>query len=269
MKAFVYWLHLPTHTDPFSQGYVGVSCDPKKRLRVHTWLAKKGRHENPILENVFNKHEKVLHTILLIGEENYCYEIENKMRPSKNTGWNINIGGTKPPECDWTGKTHTDETKLKMSQSKKEQFANNKWFESVWVPTHKGPSEEGKKTISEKAKARFQDKEWVDNVFTPAWKAGHGTMQGEQNPMFGKKHSDETLEKMKQAKQGKYDGSKNPMAGKNHSDEAKAKVSAAIKGSMWITNGDETRKIRDGDPIPEGFVKGRKLKTEHYSEIHW
>ena len=77
MKAFVYWLHLPEHKDPFTEGYVGVSCNPKTRMRVHTWLARRKKHENPILANVFNKYENVLQTILLIAEEEYCYEMEN------------------------------------------------------------------------------------------------------------------------------------------------------------------------------------------------
>ena len=35
VKACVYWLHLPEHSDMFSEGYIGVSVNPKKRLYEH------------------------------------------------------------------------------------------------------------------------------------------------------------------------------------------------------------------------------------------
>jgi len=135
------------------------------------------------------------------------------------------------------------------------------------MTTHRGPSEEGKKSISKKAKARFQDKDWYENVFMPAWKEARGDFRGENNPMFGKTHSEKTRKKQSEAKKGKYVGSSNPMHGQTHSSDARDKIAAAMKGTIWITNGNETKKIKDGDPIPEGFIKGRKLKTEHYSEI--
>ena len=57
--------------------------------------------------------------------------------------------------------------------------------------------------------------------------------------------------------------------GKNHSDETKKKIGKANSkmigsknsqfGTMWITNGQENKKIRkDVDVIPEGWYKGRK-----------
>lgn len=45
---------------------------------------------------------------------------------------------------------------------------------------------------------------------------------GENHPMFGKHHSDETRERMKNNHKG--------MIGKNHSDESKSKISKAKKG---------------------------------------
>ena len=61
---------------------------------------------------------------------------------------------------------------------------------------------------------------------------------GQDNPNFGKKYSEKTKKKMKEAKLGKYlgkdnpnygnhklEGKNNPMFGKNHSDEAKNKMS--------------------------------------------
>ena len=56
--------------------------------------------------------------------------------------------------------------------------------------------------------------------------------------------------------------------GKNHSDEAKRRIGEANSklvgqrnsqfGTMWITNGQENKKIKKGiDIIPEGWYKGR------------
>lgn len=51
-------------------------------------------------------------------------------------------------------------------------------------------------------------------------------MEGENNPFFNKKHSDELLKIMSEAKGGEN----NPMFGKNHSAETRKKMSAAKLG---------------------------------------
>ena len=33
--ASVYWIHLPTHTDPLTEGYIGVSRDVDFRINSH------------------------------------------------------------------------------------------------------------------------------------------------------------------------------------------------------------------------------------------
>lgn len=37
-------------------------------------------------------------------------------------------------------------------------------------------------------------------------------------------------------------------------------------GTMWITNGSESKKIKKTDEIPSGFEKGRKIKTTNYRD---
>lgn len=59
----------------------------------------------------------------------------------------------------------------------------------------------------------------------------------------------------------------NNWTGKTHTEETKAKMrkpknvgtSNPAFGTMWITNGAESRKISKSEPIPEGFKKGRKM----------
>ena len=60
--------------------------------------------------------------------------------------------------------------------------------------------------------------------------------------------------------------------GKKHSEETKKLMSSAAKkrlkdstansqyGTQWITDGIKSTKIKKGDPIPSGYMKGRKIK---------
>ena len=68
--------------------------------------------------------------------------------------------------------------------------------------------------------------------------SGGQTMKGENNPMFGKQHSEEAKEKMSENHRD-CSGENNPMFGKQHSEEAKEKMSEANKGRI-VT--EETRK---------------------------
>ena len=71
-------------------------------------------------------------------------------------------------------------------------------------------------------------KKMVENGFT-------GTL--------GMSMSEETKKKMSESAKGKHDGNKNSQY-----------------GTIWITNGTETRKIKKVDMIPEGWYKGRRKK---------
>lgn len=90
---YIYWLHLPQHTDLLTEGYIGVSKNPKNRFKTH-----KNRSGNKHLYNSFKKYNTILMDIILEGNEKYCLFIEEVLRPEKNIGWNITKGGGKPPE---------------------------------------------------------------------------------------------------------------------------------------------------------------------------
>tara|TARA_Y100000296_G_C5177562_1_gene261017 strand:+ start:485 stop:1276 length:792 start_codon:yes stop_codon:yes gene_type:complete len=53
------------------------------------------------------------------------------------------------------------------------------------------------------------------------------TISGEQNPFYGKTHSQETIRKIKAALKGKMLGDQNPFYGKTHTEEAKKKIKEA------------------------------------------
>jgi hypothetical protein len=66
---------------------------------------------------------------------------------------------------------------------------------------------------------------------------------GSKNAWFGKKHSEETIEKFRKSKAGHGKGESNSQYGK-----------------MWITNGVENLSILKTDSIPEGWKRGRKIR---------
>ena len=109
MIAEIYWIRAEHHSDITSEGYIGVSKNSKKRwLYGHKWGTLKGRHANCHLSNAINKYgwNSLLKTIILIGDENYCYEIEKKLRPVENIGWNLAVGGHKPPVAKFRGENY-------------------------------------------------------------------------------------------------------------------------------------------------------------------
>ena len=55
---------------------------------------------------------------------------------------------------------------------------------------------------------------------------------GEQHGMYGKKHTLESLAKMRESQKSREWGENHPFYGKHHSDETKAKISQSRKGKM-------------------------------------
>ena len=69
----VYWIHHPEHTDMFSQGYIGVSKDLKKRWNDHA-----KRTGNLHLKRAIKKYgwDNLVKEVVLVAEEAYCLMIE-------------------------------------------------------------------------------------------------------------------------------------------------------------------------------------------------
>ena len=102
---------------------------------------------------------------------------------------------------------------------------------------------------------------------------------GENNPFYGKKHTEESKEKQRLLMVGRYDGKKNPFYGKSHSEETKKKMSAIHKGkiisqeqihlmrelfkdTIFINNGTINKRIKKDQPIPEGWIMGKIKNNE-------
>lgn len=126
MKSSLYWIHHPDHTDIFTQGYIGVTNNTDDRFEEH-----KNRTRNAHLKNAINKYgwDNLIKKVIIIADETYCLMIEAQLRTLDNIGWNIILGGGKPPRarkgCNkgktaWNkGKKFSEESKLKMSLSSK------------------------------------------------------------------------------------------------------------------------------------------------------
>ena len=82
----LYWIHHKDHSDIFSQGYVGVSNNVEKRWYDHSWKA-----QNTHLSNAIKKYgwDNLVKKVVLIADDDYCFYIESKLRPTANIGWNI------------------------------------------------------------------------------------------------------------------------------------------------------------------------------------
>lgn len=111
LLTFVYWIHLPEHTDKTTQGYIGVSQRIDRRWRDHKNDAIKGKHPNAHLMNAINKYQdELIYDIIFVGEETSAYNYELLLRPKPSIGWNLMSGGP-------TGKI-TDEGRKRLSEAK-------------------------------------------------------------------------------------------------------------------------------------------------------
>lgn len=90
---FVYWIHLPEQTNVAVEGYVGIAVNFEQRMFAHKSCAKTGKEQT--LYKAIRKYgwDNLVKEVILISNEDYCLEIEKKLRPVSRIGWNIAIGG--------------------------------------------------------------------------------------------------------------------------------------------------------------------------------
>lgn len=133
MTCAVYWIRCADHTDMFSQGYIGVSKNVQRRFVEH-----QRKTENAHLKSAILKYGwgALIKTEILIADEDYCLDIEAKLRPGKNIGWNLTAGGGRPPiltgSHPWLlgkpsknkGLKRSDETRRKISAATKLSMQN-------------------------------------------------------------------------------------------------------------------------------------------------
>jgi hypothetical protein len=147
---YVYHIKLPHHG--LDQGYIGISINPRERWNQHRKRNKGKNSVNPILTNVFNKYKGQLEYKILAAYENEHDVLwhEYTLRPQKNMGWNIAIGGAKCPMHGIGG--HSEATRKKISEShkgkKKSPEAIANYIAATKGKKKKPYSEERKASIS-------------------------------------------------------------------------------------------------------------------------
>jgi group I intron endonuclease len=193
----VYWIRKPEHTNILRDGYVGVSKRFQRRIMEHEKIT-----QNKHLKNAVNKYgwDNLIKEKILIGKEDYCLEIESKLRPTDNIGWNLIKGGNKPPITRWN--------------------LGTKGLVVAWNKGKPQP-EETKKKVSVGVAKLWQNPEYRKHM--------SDVHKGKSSGKFGKKLSAETIEKIRLAKVGKPSKKK----GKPISEETRLKLTQTMQSQLW------------------------------------
>lgn len=144
----IYWAHIPSHTDMFTEGYIGITSKPlEDRVWQHKSAARQGVKR--LFYDALRKYgeDVIFETILVCGRE-YAKLIENKLRPSPWIGWNIACGGSTGNADIRALKPLSKETRDKIS---KNHISKRHIFAEIAKKTHTGRkrSDETKLRISE------------------------------------------------------------------------------------------------------------------------
>lgn len=109
-RYVVYWIRYDHHTDPMTEGYIGISGNPKRRELTHKYG--KNLQVPRAMEN--GASMQILHEQLSRDE---ALHIEAVYRPQELIGWNLVAGGGAPPSC--VGRLCSEQTRQKKSASTK------------------------------------------------------------------------------------------------------------------------------------------------------
>ncbi|WP_422463921.1 NUMOD3 domain-containing DNA-binding protein [Endozoicomonas sp. ALB115] len=147
---YVYHVCNPEHTNILSEGYIGVTTNLNRRFQEH-----RGR---------FKDKGDLSFSVVDSGTESEMSELEFKLRPESNIGWNITVGG----------KTTSADTRNNISSGMKDSSGcNNPFF--------------GRKHTEEAKKKQSENNYMLGRT-------------GELAPNWGKKWSDESRKKLSRSR---------------------------------------------------------------------
>lgn len=95
----LYWIHRKEHNDMFKEGYIGITCDFKERLRNH-----KKNNKKTILTDAIssigweNLNKDIIYKDLTLEK---VLKLELEYRPNENIGWNLQKGGNLGVDSSW------------------------------------------------------------------------------------------------------------------------------------------------------------------------
>jgi hypothetical protein len=196
--------------------------------------------------NTGRKHTPEARKKMSEAQKNSTYvpseETRKKMGESRKGSKNHNYG-----------KPLSEETKMKLRESQLGEKSHN---------YGKPLSEETKIKISENLKGREIKPEWIEKA-----KQNRRSFEGENNPFYGKEHSQETKELLKQRTTETWKNKPHPWIGRKHSEESKAKFRENNKGEgnpnygkkLW-NNGEQQKFLKEcpGEGWILGGLKNKK-----------
>ena len=249
MSFCVYWIREQSHTDLMTQGYIGVSGNVERRFAAHRNME---NGTNAYLRNAIQKYgwDNLIKSVLETGEKDYCLELEKKLRPADQIGWNLTVGGGFPPVT--SGPQPHRKGRATWNKGKRGIFS----VETLVVMRQKRlgvpPGNKGVPlTDDQKAKLSI-------------------SLKGRPCPMKGKHHTPETVEKMRlaklgtkaseQTKQKMSESQRNRPPRPPITEDQREKLGLLAKGRRWYNNGQHCVFCYEGQE-PEGYVLGRKSTT--------
>lgn len=163
--------------------YVGSAMDVNSRWIRHRSLMRKGKHFNPILQNVWNSSGEDIFEFAVIEECDIGHLIEREQYYLDTLEPEYNIATV--ANAPMSGRTHSIETRKKLSKISKGHIASDEWKKNM-SERMKGNTY-GSKTKG--SKRGPPSKETIHKIVTArAWY----------------KHSEETKEKMSRSRAGKH-----------------------------------------------------------------
>ena len=99
---YLYWIHYPHHTDPFTEGYIGISVDPAMRFKHH----KNSKRNKMVLEAI--SHGAKMELLSEYSNNGAAKLVEKQYRPEWGIGWNKSPGGGEYPGGWNKGKSNSE-----------------------------------------------------------------------------------------------------------------------------------------------------------------
>lgn len=200
-----------TNTNQF---YIGSSINLKQRFIAHKSSLNLNKHGNHKLQTAFNANKQNLVFDVIesvVSDKHVLVEREQWYIDFFKPELNI----CRKVELPRTGIKHSEETKLKMSISRRNQI---------------------RKPHSQETKDKIRNAHFGKVMSVESRKKLSVAHKGRVGGMLGHKHTEEHKRKMSLLHSGKN----NTFYGKKHTDEVKAKISALRTGkSTW---NDDTKK---------------------------
>lgn len=248
--------------------YIGQAIDINRRLKEHIFLLNNNKHYNKHLQNAWNKY----------GEQNFKFKIVEKCDKSElnekeimyikksnannlDWGYNLTIGGEST-----LGYTHTEETKLKLSNIHKGRKTSEETKQKLSnINKGKHLSKQTKQKISIANKGKCLSKEHIQKLrnINKGKNVSEETRQKMKDAWKIRRQkgfSDETRQKMSLSHIGHIPWNKGLKGSEVFSDEIRQKLSEDTSNRKWVHKGSENRYIKYWEVsnyLSDGYILGR------------